>query len=215
VRRLAPPIAAALVHLLGASLRIRVAGDDRLAPFWSGGRPVIYALWHGRILLAPWLNARLRRSRGARTVAVLASRSHDGELLAAFARRFGLAVVRGSSSRGGAAALRGLVAAVAEGHDVAVAPDGPRGPRGRVQRGVVTLAALSGAPIVPMAVACRPARRLRSWDEFLVPWPFAHCQVVFGEPWRVARDADRDGARLELERALVDVTAAADRAVAP
>jgi lysophospholipid acyltransferase (LPLAT)-like uncharacterized protein len=79
----------------------------------------------------------------------------------------------------------------------------------------VTLAALSGAPVVPMAVACRPAHTVASWDEFLVPWPFARCQVVFGEPRRLARDADREHARRDLEHALLDVTAAADRAVAP
>jgi len=211
--RMAPPVVAALVRALGATLRLRVVGAEPLVPFWAAGRPLIYAVWHGRILLTPWANARLRRTRGARPVAVLASRARDGEVVARYVGRFGLDVVRGSSSRGGSAGLRGLVAAIGAGQDVAVVPDGPRGPRGRLQPGVVALASLSGAPIVPMAVACRPARQFDSWDEFQVPLPFARCAVVFGDPRAVPRDADREQARADLERALDAVTAAADRAV--
>src|SRR2546425_799515 len=128
-------------------------------------------------------------------------------------RRFGLDVVRGSSSRGGAGALRRLVAVVRAGEDVVVVPDGPRGPRQQLQAGIVALASLTGAPVVPMAFAARPARRLATWDEFLVPLPFARCAVVFGEPIALSSDADRDRAGKELEQALNDVTAAADRRV--
>lgn len=204
---------AIVVRVLGATLRVRAVGTEALAPSWSARRPLIYAVWHGRILMVPWMNERLRR-RGARAVQVLASRSRDGDLVAAYVRRFGLGAARGSSSRGGAAGLRALAATLRAGGDVAVVPDGPRGPRERLQAGVVALAALTGAPVVPLAFAARPARRLASWDRFLVPWPFARCAVVFGAPVAVARDADRDIARREIERALTDVTLAADRLVA-
>jgi lysophospholipid acyltransferase (LPLAT)-like uncharacterized protein len=129
-------------------------------------------------------------------------------------RHFGLSVVRGSSSRGGAAALRTLAAAVRAGEDVAVVPDGPRGPREQLQAGLVVLAATTGAPVVPLAFAARPARRLASWDRFLVPWPFARAAVVFGKATTVPRDADRETARAELERALREVTETADRLAA-
>jgi lysophospholipid acyltransferase (LPLAT)-like uncharacterized protein len=165
-------------------------------------------------LIVPWLNARFRRTEGARGVRVLASRSRDGEMVAAFVRRFGVDVVRGSSSRGGAAALRALAHAVRAGQDVAVVPDGPRGPSCRAQPGIVSLAATTGAPIVPVGVAARPARRLRSWDRFMVPAPFARCAIVFGAPVRVGRDADREALRVAVERALQDATDAADRLVA-
>lgn len=211
---LAATLAAALVRLLGLTLRVRAAGVEALLPLWRSRRPLIYAVWHGRILMVPWMNARLRRRAGARLVRVLASRSRDGEIVAAFVRRFGLEAARGSSSHGGAAGLRALASTLAGGGDVAVVPDGPRGPRERLQPGVVALAALSGAPVVPLAFAARPARRLGSWDRLLVPWPFARCAVVFGEPITVARDTDRDVAGKELERALAEVTAAADRLVA-
>jgi lysophospholipid acyltransferase (LPLAT)-like uncharacterized protein len=210
---LAPPLAAALVRLLGPTLRLSTEGVDALTPSWTAACPLIYCVWHGRILMLPWLNARLRRSHGARAVSVLASRSRDGGLIADYARRFGLDVVRGSSSRGGAGALRALVAAVQAGHDVALAPDGPRGPRGQLGSGVVTLAALTGATVVPLGFAARPAWRLATWDGFQIPSPFARAALVFGAATSVPRDADRERARKEIQRSLDEATAAADRLV--
>jgi lysophospholipid acyltransferase (LPLAT)-like uncharacterized protein len=211
--QLLPAVAALGVRALGVTLSVRSEGVEALRPLWQTGRPLIYAVWHGRILLVPWLNARFRRTDGARAVRVLASRSRDGELVAAFVRRFGMDVVRGSSSRGGVAALRELARAVQAGQDVAVVPDGPRGPSCRAQAGIISLAATTGAPIVPLGVAARPARRLRSWDRFMVPAPFARCAVVFGPAVSVGRDVDREAVRLDVERALQEATESADRLV--
>jgi hypothetical protein len=208
---LAPPVAAAAVRALGATLRLTEHGVESMQALWTAPQPLIYAVWHGRILMIPWLNARLARTRGARPARVLASRSRDGDLVARWVARFGLSAVRGSSSRGGAEALRALAAAVRAGQDVAVVPDGPRGPRDRLQAGVVVLAAATGAPVIPLGFAAHPARRLASWDRFLVPWPFARAAVVFGKAATVPRGADRELARVDLERALREVTATADR----
>ena len=210
---LVPPVAATLVRLLGATLRLRVEGVDALAPHWAAARPLIYCVWHGRILMVPWLNARLRRTHGARAVSVLASRSRDGGLVGSYVSRFGLDVVRGSSSRGGATAFRALVTAVRAGRDVALVPDGPRGPRGQLAPGVVALAGLTGAPVVPLGFAARPANRLATWDAFLVPAPFARAALVFGAATTIARDADRESVRKVVERNLDEATAAADRLV--
>jgi lysophospholipid acyltransferase (LPLAT)-like uncharacterized protein len=213
VTSLVPGLAAAAVSALGATLSVRAAGVDALRPLWRARRPLIYAVWHGRILIVPWLNARLRRHEGARAVRVLASRSRDGQMMAEFARRFGLDVTRGSSSRGGLEALRELTRAVRAGEDVAMVPDGPRGPARRLQGGIVALAATTGAPIVPVGVAARPARRLHSWDRFMIPIPFARCAVVFGGLVEVKRHDDRDEARARVERALEEATEAADALV--
>ena len=210
---LAPPLAAGLVRLLGATLRLRAEGVEALTPSWTAARPLIYCVWHGRILMVPWLNARLRRSHGARTVSVLASRSRDGSLMGDYVRRFGLDVIRGSSSRGGAEALRALKTAVEAGRDVALAPDGPRGPRGQLGSGVVALAALTGAPVVSLGFAARPAWHLASWDAFQIPMPFARAALVFGAVTSIARDDDRERARKEIQRSLDEATAAADRLV--
>ncbi|HZS32136.1 MAG TPA: lysophospholipid acyltransferase family protein [Methylomirabilota bacterium] len=198
-----------LVRALGATLRVREIRSAAGDAFWRERRPVIYAVWHGRILLLPYLY-------GRRGVHVLASRSRDGELLSRFVQGFGVAVVRGSSSRGGGRALLALARLVRERRvEALLVPDGPRGPREVAQPGAVLLARLTGAPLVPVGVGAWPRWVLRSWDAFVVPRPFGRAAVVFGEPICVPVDADRTGIeakREELETALRRVTAAADRA---
>src|SRR5262249_45370195 len=162
-----PGLGAGALRLVGLTLRVR--RDERaVSRLWSARTPLIYAAWHSRILLLPWLY-RGRRLR------VLTSRSRDGELAARWVTRFGLQVVRGSSSRGGGEALRALVRSLREGWEVVVVPDGPRGPREVVKPGIVALAAASGAPIVPVALGASAAWRLGSWDELQVPRPWSRC----------------------------------------
>jgi lysophospholipid acyltransferase (LPLAT)-like uncharacterized protein len=201
--------------VLGPTLRVTLSGVASLVPLWHSQRPLIYVMWHGRILMAPWLNVRLRASHGARPPRVLVSLSRNGGLMARFAGRFGLDVVRGSSSGGARAAVRALAAALDRGEDIALMPDGPRGPREVFKPGAIALAAFTGAPIVPVAVAAHPARRLPSWDEFLIPLPFARCAAVFGEAVGVPRDVDRTWMCREMERILTAVTTTADRMVRP
>jgi hypothetical protein len=205
VRTLVPALGAGAFRLLG--LTLRVERDERaVSRLWSAGTPLIYAAWHSRILLLPWLYA-------GRRLRVLTSRSRDGELAARWVSRFGLDVVRGSSSRGGGEALRALLRSLREGWEVVVVPDGPRGPREVVKPGIVALAAAGAAPIVPVAVGASPEWRLRSWDEMRVPRPWSRCVVIFGEPFHVPREADRaarETARKELEGALHALTWRAD-----
>jgi len=207
------PLAAVIVRLLASTLRLSVRGLDEVAPLWTSERPLIYVVWHGRLLLMPWINARLRRTHRARAVTVLTSRSRDGELAGAYARHFGLDVVRGSSSRGGAAGFRALARLLRQGRDVALVPDGPLGPRHHLQPGVIALATLTGVPIVPVAWSARPSRRLASWDAMLVPLPFARCVVIFGAPMTIGSGVERDVARKDVEQSLMDVTGLADRLV--
>jgi lysophospholipid acyltransferase (LPLAT)-like uncharacterized protein len=199
-----------LVRGLGASLRVREFRAPAVDALWRAGRPAIYAVWHGRILMLPYLYGRRRR------VHALASRSRDGETLSRFVEGFGVRVVRGSSSRGGARALLVLARLVREqGAEVLVVPDGPRGPRHVAQSGAILLAKMTGAPVVPVSFAAAPSTILRSWDAFLLPHPFARAVVLFGSPITVPRDADRElreAKRRELESALREITAAADRA---
>jgi lysophospholipid acyltransferase (LPLAT)-like uncharacterized protein len=109
--------------------------------------------------------------------------------------------------------VRALAAALERGEDIAVFPDGPRGPREVFKPGAIALAALTGARIVPVAVAAHPACRLPSWDEFLIPLPFARCAAAFSEAVGVPRDADRTSMCREMERILSAVTTTADRMV--
>ncbi|PYM33705.1 MAG: hypothetical protein DME17_17545 [Candidatus Rokuibacteriota bacterium] len=212
IARALAPLGAVLVRLLGRTMRITVLGDPQVAPLWATARPLIYAVWHGQILMMPLVTERLRQAWGARPVHVLTSASPDGELLAEFVRRFGFGVIRGSSSRGGASALRQLARRVRAGVDVVVAPDGPRGPRARAQAGVIVLAELTGAPLVPVAFVAEPAWRLGSWDGFEIPRPFGRGALAFGAPLPV-RGRDREVARKDLESALAQLGEAARNAV--
>lgn len=192
-----PVVGAWAVRLLALTLRIR-REEATARPLWESRTPTIYAAWHGRILMMPYLY-------GWRRTRVLASRSGDGELVVRFVARFGMEAVRGSSSRGGAGALRVLMRSLKEGQDVFVVPDGPKGPREIAKPGIVTLARLSGAPIVPMALGAAREWRLDSWDAFRIPKPFTCCVMRFGEPIRFRRGGDRaddEAAREEVETAL-------------
>lgn len=134
------------ITLLGRTLRLRTLQADQIETFWGAGRNVIVAFWHGRQLMLPLAY----KGRG---IAILISEHRDGELIARILRAFGLGGVRGSTTRGGARALRQLVRLGRAGTDLAVTPDGPRGPRCVAQAGVVELAKLTGLPIVPLTFA--------------------------------------------------------------
>ena len=200
-RKLAPAAGSWALRLLAATLRLR-REERTVDPLWAAGAPAIYVVWHARLLLLPYLY----RGRGLRA---LVSRSEDGSMISDLVRRFGFVTVRGSSSRGGAGGLWALARAIGEGHSVVVVPDGPRGPRQVLKAGVVVLARLTGAHVVPLALAASSEWRARSWDEFRIPKPFSRCVVRFGEPIRVPRDAVGAGeetARKEIEAALTAVT---------
>ncbi len=198
---LGPALGAVALRALALTLRIR-REEAAVAPLWAAHAPIIYAVWHGRILLLPRLYGR----RGSHA---LASRSRDGELVARWISRFGLVPVRGSSTRGGGEALRQLARVLRQGGEVVVVPDGPTGPREVLKAGVIALARLSGAPIVPTAFGASREWRLHSWDEFRIPKPFARCVVRFGEPIRIPAGADRaalEAARKDVEAALRSLT---------
>jgi len=203
-------LARGLIRALTASLRLREYRAPGLEARWQAKQPVIYTIWHGQILLMPYLYGRRLR------IHALTSRSRDGEILARFVQGFGFTVVRGSSSRGGVRALLTLARAIRdEGADIVIVPDGPRGPRHVAQGGAVMLAKMTGVPIIPVAFAASAKTILKSWDAFIIPRPFARAAALFGAPIAVPGDADEDlleAKRRELQAALMDLTAAAGRA---
>jgi hypothetical protein len=167
--------------------------------------PMLFTFWHNRIFLMPHLYTHRWKSRRNRQAVVLISASSDGEKLARILTRYNMICVRGSSSRRGKEALRELTRHVHDGRDVGLTPDGPRGPKYRVQPGVISLAQLTAAPIVPVTYALSGKIVINSWDHFMIPLPFARCTVRVGAPIWVPREADepmRENKRLELERVL-------------
>ena len=202
--------AAWLIRGLRASVRLRHHGDAAVRAWEARDERFILAFWHRHLLLMPYAY------RGRR-ISVLISRSRDGELIARTVARFGIDAARGSSGppeKGGMIGMRDLLRKGKQGYDLAFTPDGPRGPLGVVQPGVILAAAASGFPVQPVAIAASRARRLRSWDRFLVPLPFAAVHVVYGEPLPVSRRGAPGGteaAAQELKRRLDAAEAAAER----
>ena len=197
-------IAAGFIRGLRATVRLRHHGDAALREQERRGEPFILAFWHRHLLLMPY------SYRGKR-ISVLVSQSKDGELIARTVARLGIDSSRGSSSRGGAAGLRSLLRKAAEGYDIAFTPDGPRGPVGVVQPGVVLAAAATGLPVWPVALAATRCRRLRSWDRFVVPLPLSTVHFVYGDPLRVDRRGDPTAAAAELKSRLDAAEAEAER----
>ncbi len=194
-----------LVAGIGLTIRYRMHDPHGLLRDTPPG-PLIFVFWHNRIFLMPHLFRKYWRPLGHDKVAVLISRSKDGEKLADVLRHFNLACVRGSSSRGGAEALRELTRLVGDGYDIGITPDGPRGPCYVMQPGCVSLARVTGAPIIPVSYRVNWKIQLKSWDRFIIPLPFALCAVHVGAAVCVSANADeseRERIRLDLQRALI------------
>lgn len=208
VRRAACWIGAQYIRLVHASGSWTVTGDETARRLWDEGKPFILCFWHGRLLMMPYCWDR------SKTIHMLISQHRDGQLIANTVAHFGIKTAAGSSSKGGAGALRVMLKALKAGEYVGITPDGPRGPRMRASDGIVSVARMSGAPILPATFGISGGRVLGSWDRFLVAWPFARGVIVWGEPIEVARDADADAladARQRVEDGLNAVTAEADR----
>lgn len=178
-----------LARSLLTTVRFSAEHPERYRRYREAGRPVIFAVWHGRLLPLTFYHRH-------QNITAIISRSADGEYIARLVEGWGYRTVRGSTSRGASSALRGLVKAARAGQSLAITPDGPRGPRQTLQPGVITAAQITGLPIVPLACGASRAWWPGSWDRFCVPKPFARVQVLYGEPRHVPRDADAD----ELER---------------
>jgi 3-deoxy-D-manno-octulosonic-acid transferase len=174
--------------------------------------PLIIAMWHGQFLLLPGIYPREIPGRA------MIARHDDAEGLARVLRRFGLGLIRGAGAgerrrdRGGAEAAHGAVASLREGFSIAMTADVPPGPARRCGIGIVTIASLSGCPIVPFAVASSCYRAVNSWDRMTFNLPFSKLGIVMGDPLRVPPDASREvleKSRREVEAALNAVTAKA------
>jgi lysophospholipid acyltransferase (LPLAT)-like uncharacterized protein len=168
--------------------------------------PAIYCFWHNRLAVCMKAHSGYIKKRNQTSgVAAMISASKDGGFLAAIVERFGVQPVRGSSSRRGPQALLELTSLAERGYDLAITPDGPRGPRYEVQDGVVALAQVTGLPIVPVSYRLDWKIQLKSWDQFQIPLPFSRCEIIFEKPVHVSRNAsveECENLRLQLEQML-------------
>ena len=201
-------VGALVIMLLGLTLRIRRYGVENIEQARTAAGNVIYAVWHGRLLLMTYV----QRQEG---VKVLVSTHRDGEYIARIITRLGFGTVRGSTTRGATKAVLNLLDAGNRKHDIGITPDGPRGPREHCQAGAIYLAKKAALPIIPIGVSHRSGLVLKSWDRFMIPLPFSKCAVVYGRA-RVydgsVSEASIEEARLDLEQHLKTVTREADDA---
>jgi len=206
-------LAAWLIWLLirSVSATIRFHLEDRSGFFSSAPKErIIFALWHNRLALCvPLYERYLRAHDPSRSVVALVSASRDGGLLTHILELFNIEVARGSSSRRGPQALRELVSWGENGYDLAITPDGPRGPCYAAQEGVISTAQLTGLAIVPASYHLNWKIQLKSWDRFQIPLPFARCEVITGRVIRIPRESDeaqRETFRAELETEMRAIT---------
>jgi lysophospholipid acyltransferase (LPLAT)-like uncharacterized protein len=182
------------LQVLARTWRIRVVNGDYVRDLRQGKHAFIFALWHGHLLPLLWHH----RQEG---VLVLISEHRDGELVARAAQSLGYGLIRGSSTRGADRALISLVRELQAGHEVAITPDGPRGPARSFASGALVAAQRSDSFILPVSASADRAWRLRSWDRFMIPKPFARVTVAYGSPAKVlatnSRAAAEEGPRFQ------------------
>ena len=173
---LAAVCGAALIRVIGATWRYTVTDAPEYTAAVSRGERFVYAFWHSGIVPLSLLHTH-------EGIAVLVSRHRDGELITRVIEQLGYVAARGSSTRGGEAGVRGMLAWAGRDRHLAVTPDGPRGPAEQVKPGALYIAERTGRRMVPIAMAARPVLALRSWDRFRLPWPFAKVLVIHGAPF--------------------------------
>ena len=195
------------IDLLFSTIQVEIVGMEKVKDLIESRRGIA-AIWHSRILLFSYL------FKGW-NAAILVSRSKDGEIIARLVERQGHEPVRGSTSKRGLRALSKLIKSLkAQTRTAVIIPDGPQGPRFKVQPGVVMLAKKTGYPVVPMTYSARRAKIFASWDRFVLPYPFTRCRLVYGEPIYVPADTGREieeKYRQLLELELCRITTLADR----
>jgi hypothetical protein len=193
-----------IYRLWARTIRLHVEDPHDVIGFVRN-QPVIFAIWHNRLLMLPRVfdpSFPTRQSYG------LISASRDGDLIATFIERSGYGTIRGSSSRKGVIALRQLMDTLAANGNVLFTPDGPRGPLYEASQGVIFLAQKSGAPIVPIHMEYSSCWRMKSWDRFIVPRPFATLRAIFGAPIPIPSLSDPEqfeAERLRLQNAMMSL----------
>jgi lysophospholipid acyltransferase (LPLAT)-like uncharacterized protein len=207
--RLAAGLVFTLIRGMSATVRYRRVSPPKAYPDILQ-QPAIFCAWHNRLSLSMVVYYKLVRERFPdRRLAAMVSASKDGGMLARVLEHFGVQPVRGSSSRRGRQALLELTSWAEQGYDLAITPDGPRGPRYIVQDGTAALAQVTGLPIVPVSYFLSSKICLKSWDRFQIPLPFTRCEIRLGEPVRIPRecsDAEREALRVQLEQTLREIS---------
>ena len=203
---LGPTFAFWTVKILSRTMKVEVIHSEIPRSFWEKGNPAIGTCWHGRLLMMPM-------AYKGKKLSFLVSPHRDGQIVGKALERFGFHAILGSTTRKGFSAFKKMMKAQQNGSDIGIIPDGPRGPRYRAQIGVIELAKLTGRPIVPLSFSASKRKVFKTWDHFLLPYPFSKGVFIWGEPIYVdqtGNHAHLEEKRILLERRLNELTERAD-----
>ena len=180
-------------------------GKEHPSPYWNQNKPVIACFWHGRLLMM------FKVWGGNHKLHMLISSHPDGEIIARTTQSFGYGWIAGSSNKGGRRALLNCVKTLKQGESAGVTPDGPRGPRYQASLGIIQMARLGGAAIMPISYSSTRGVFMKSWDRFFLPLPFGKGVVIYGPMIEVAdSEKSEEELRQDLENSLKDLTRRAD-----
>lgn len=199
---LIPRIGALILRALLSTIRWKVYEIEKIKGNndWGSLGSRVIAIWHGHQILLPTLYFKSCRQGYKGKVYTLISKHRDGRIAADLIKQFGIESVAGSSTRGGAEALHELVKKVTDGNVAVITPDGPKGPIYKVKSGVVKLAQLTGAPILPVSYAVKNPIKLKSWDQMIVPKPFSIAVCLVGESISIPSDLTEAEFNLYLDK---------------
>jgi hypothetical protein len=201
-----PSLTYRVIKLLSWTMRLEEVHPEIPRSFWEKEIPSLTAFWHGRILMMPLIY-------GGKKVSILVSPHRDGQIVGKALKRFGFHTIPGSTYRKGFSAFKQMIKAHQNGSDIGIVPDGPRGPRQKAQMGVIELAKKTGKPVIPLSFGASKGIFFKTWDRFLLPYPFSKGVFIWGDPVYVDPHGDRDhleGRRVLLEMRLNELTDQAD-----
>lgn len=190
--------------ILGTTCRICfVEGEESFKNLVSQKKPVIFSFWHNRIFYLSYFLYKYCHKKGL-PLSVLISQSKDGGFIANIVEQWKGRAIRGSSSKGGYSAIKGLIKSVRDGYAIVTTPDGPRGPVYEFQSGSIYLSSVLKIPIIPVACSFEKAWVFNSWDKFMIPKPFSRIYVHIGQPSQIDDQQDQEEQRLKLEKYMKD-----------
>jgi lysophospholipid acyltransferase (LPLAT)-like uncharacterized protein len=204
-RRLAAFFITQYVRLIWLTGKWEYLGNEHPAPYWRQNKPIIVCFWHGRLLMM------FKAWGGFHKFHMLISSHPDGEIIARTTQNFGFGWIAGSSTRGGHKAFINILKILKKEESIGITPDGPKGPRYQASPGIIQIARLGKAAILPISYSSTRGSFMKSWDQFFLPYPFGRGVVMYGPLIDVAQSSKSDEElRQDLENSLNDLTQKAD-----
>ena len=206
LRRLAGLLIAKYVNIVWATGKWKLIDKHYPEPYWRDNKPMIACFWHGRLLML------FKAWYGKHNLHMIISSHPDGEIIARATQNFGYGWIAGSSTRGGKQAFLKTLKFLKRGESIGITPDGPRGPRYHASLGVIQMARLSNAGILPVTYSSSRGLFMKTWDRFFLPLPFGKGVIVYGPLIDVANSSKSDEElKEELESSLNNITQNADQ----